>query len=242
MATSADSDSATGQSNIRWLPLESNPDVMTSYLHGLGVPRHWSVCDVLGLDPDLLAMVPRPVLAVLLLYPLSDKAVAASLQQEKQIESEGQHVSPDVIFMKQTIGNACGTVALVHSIANNTDSLSLGDGPLSRFIDSLRSLSVDQRAAAMCQFDELSAAHESACQQGQTEAPAREIKLDTHFIAFVHSGGHLYELDGRRPFPVNHGPTSPDTLLEDAAVVVRGFMQRDPDQVNFSVLALAGSN
>ena len=28
-------------------------------------------------------------------------------------------------FMKQTIGNACGTVAIVHSIANNTDVLEL---------------------------------------------------------------------------------------------------------------------
>ena len=29
-------------------------------------------------------------------------------------------------FMKQTIGNACGTVAIIHSIANNTDVLEFG--------------------------------------------------------------------------------------------------------------------
>ena len=29
-------------------------------------------------------------------------------------------------FMKQTIGNACGTVAMIHSIANNTDVLEFG--------------------------------------------------------------------------------------------------------------------
>ena len=28
--------------------------------------------------------------------------------------------------MKQTIGNACGTVAIIHSIANNTDVLEFG--------------------------------------------------------------------------------------------------------------------
>ena len=35
-------------------------------------------------------------------------------------------MSPNVYFMKQTIGNACGTVAIIHSIANNTDVLEFG--------------------------------------------------------------------------------------------------------------------
>lgn len=40
--------------------------------------------------------------------------------------------------MKQTIGNACGTVAIIHSIANNTDVLELGKDqylyPMERYI------------------------------------------------------------------------------------------------------------
>ena len=31
-----------------------------------------------------------------------------------------------VFFMKQTIGNACGTIGIIHSIANNTDKIPLG--------------------------------------------------------------------------------------------------------------------
>jgi ubiquitin carboxyl-terminal hydrolase L3 len=38
--------------------------------------------------------------------------------------------------------------------------------------------------------------------------------------------GHLYELDGRRQGPVNHGPSSDDTLLEDAVKVVQSFIER----------------
>ena len=35
--------------------------------------------------------------------------------------------------MKQTISNACGTVALLHSVANNTDSIKLKEGALKVF-------------------------------------------------------------------------------------------------------------
>ena len=40
----------------------------------------------------------------------------------------------------------------------------------------------------------------------------RQVNL--HFIAFVCVDGHLYELDGRKEFPINHGVSSPDTLLK----------------------------
>ena len=42
-------------------------------LHKIGVPKKWNVIDVYGLDSDLLAVLPRPVLSMILLYPLSDK-------------------------------------------------------------------------------------------------------------------------------------------------------------------------
>ncbi len=38
--------------------------------------------------------------------------------------------------------------------------------------------------------------------------------------------GQLFELDGRRRLPVNHGPTTRDTLLADTAKVAQEFMAR----------------
>lgn len=49
---------------------------------------------------------------------------------------------------------------------------------------------------------------------------------------------HTHSTDGRKAFPINHGPSSPATLLEDACRVVRAFMDRDPEEVKFTIVAL----
>lgn len=36
-------------------------------------------------------------------------------------------MSPDVYFIKQTIGNACGTIGLIHAVANNQTHLEFGE-------------------------------------------------------------------------------------------------------------------
>lgn len=44
------------------------------FLWGLGLPAEEAECsDVYGLDEELLAMIPKPVLAVLFLYPLTSE-------------------------------------------------------------------------------------------------------------------------------------------------------------------------
>ena len=89
----------------RWLPIESNPDVMNSFLRKLGVPDDWEVNDVFGLDEGLLAILPQPVLALMLLFPITEKYKDYC----REVEAKGpQEVSPKVYYMKQTISNACG--------------------------------------------------------------------------------------------------------------------------------------
>ena len=75
--------------------------------------------DVFGLDDELLAFVPAPVLAVILLYPLTDESEARRLEELELEPATRMGSVPDSLFyMKQTIGNACGTIALMHCLAN----------------------------------------------------------------------------------------------------------------------------
>ena len=52
--------------------------------------------DIFGFDPDLLAMVPTPCHAVLLLFPITDASVKAKDAEAAEIQATGQDVSKNV--------------------------------------------------------------------------------------------------------------------------------------------------
>lgn len=55
------------------LPLESNPDVINRYLEKLGFPvTLLAATDVMSTEEWALEMVPRPVAAVLMVYPIKE--------------------------------------------------------------------------------------------------------------------------------------------------------------------------
>ncbi|XP_068317968.1 ubiquitin carboxyl-terminal hydrolase 3-like [Pyrus communis] len=218
----------------RWLPLEANPDVMNQFLWGLGLQEDEAECyDVYGLDGELLDMVPKPVLAVLFLYPITTKTEEERMMQanEKQ-ESKG-----NVYFMKQTVGNACGTIGLLHAVGNiNSEIKLVEDSFLDRFFKKTASMDPMQRAAFLESDTEVEVAHSVAANGGDTEA---SDNADTHFICFACVDGELYELDGRKSGPISHGPSSPNSLLQDAAKVIQGMIQKNPDSLNFNVIAIS---
>jgi len=63
-------------------------------------------------------MVPQPVTGVLLLFPIKAESEAYRNQERTRIETEGQVQSENVFYLKQTIGNACGTIGILHCLAN----------------------------------------------------------------------------------------------------------------------------
>jgi ubiquitin carboxyl-terminal hydrolase L3 len=229
------SESASG---IRWIPLESNPDVMTKYSRILGAKAgEW--VDVFALDDDSLEVIPKPVNAVVLLFPISEGYDAFCKERDASIAEKGQEVSKDLFYLKQYVGNACGTVGVMHSLANNVDAVKLEEGStLADFIQTTAGMTAEARGEELEKFNRISSAHEEVASEGQTAPPSADDHLVTHFVAFVHKDGGLYELDGRRVGPINHGATTPETLLKDAAVICKQRMERDPTEYRFTVMAL----
>ncbi|XP_045446306.1 ubiquitin carboxyl-terminal hydrolase-like [Melitaea cinxia] len=221
------------------LPMESNPEIMNKYLHKLGVPEKWQMVDVIGLEGDALNWVPRPVLAVILLFPLSERYEHHRTQQENELLSKGEQAPKDVFHLKQVLSNICGTVALVHSVANNTHQIDLKDGLLKNYLKDSKGLDAAAKGALLENSTNILEAYKEVIEKG-VDIEDNET-VNNHFITFIHKDGYLYELDGRKALPINHGPTTEVNFLEDAAKVCRQFIEREPDHIGFNVVALVPS-
>ena len=83
----------------RWLPIESNPEVMNKFLHNCGLPEDkWAISDVYGLDEALLAMLPQPVLSLMLLFPINEKYEEYCGKQEETLKNSPQVNSKNIVM------------------------------------------------------------------------------------------------------------------------------------------------
>jgi ubiquitin carboxyl-terminal hydrolase L3 len=98
---------------------ENNPNVMNQLAAKLGLSSELQFYDVYSLDEEQLAHIPRPALALLVIIPLTpawDRSRKAEDADKEPYTGSG----PDepVIWFKQTIGHACGSIGLLHSVIN----------------------------------------------------------------------------------------------------------------------------
>ncbi|KFW73050.1 Ubiquitin carboxyl-terminal hydrolase isozyme L1, partial [Pygoscelis adeliae] len=176
--------------------------------------------------------------ALLLLFPLTEQHENFRKQQTEKIKD--QEISSKVYFLKQTVSNSCGTIGLIHAVANNKGKLKLDEGSaLKKFLDETADLSPEERAKHFANNKAIQEVHNSVAQEGQCRVEDNSVNF--HFILFVNVDGHLYELDGRMPFPVNHGTSSDDLLLKDSAKICRQFTEREKGEVRFSAVAFCKS-
>ncbi|XP_038569021.1 ubiquitin carboxyl-terminal hydrolase isozyme L1 isoform X2 [Micropterus salmoides] len=204
---------------MEWTPMEINPEMLNMLMNKLGVGESWRFVDVVGLEGEQLSDVPKTCCALMLLFPLTQQHEAFRQQQADKVAGDSE-----VYFLKQTAHNSCGTIALLHAVANNKSKPTFDNGSvLKKFLDETANMSADERAKHL--------------EKNEPEAD----RVNFHFIAFVNVNGQLYEFDGKINGPVKHGPTKDESFITDAAKVCRGFMEREQGEVRFSAVALCHS-
>ncbi|KAJ5598109.1 Ubiquitin Carboxy-terminal hydrolase L3 [Penicillium hordei] len=228
---------------------ENNPEVMSHLVHQLGLSPTLGFTDVFSIDePDLLAFVPRPCQALLLVFPVSQTYEASRESEDASKPTyTGSGPSEPVTWFKQTIRNACGLIGLLHAVSNGEARKHVIAGSdLDILLREAEGLEPIQRADLLYDSKALESAHADAAKLGDTAAPAAEDNVDLHFVAFVRGiDGTLWELDGRRKGPLARGVLGEgeDALSEAALELgVRRFLKMEaqggnPD-LRFSLVSL----
>ncbi|CAG9532265.1 unnamed protein product [Cercopithifilaria johnstoni] len=219
---------------VQWLPLESNPEVITNFMHKIGVEEGVECVDIYGFEEDVLAFIPRPCYAVILCFPMVDKVDKIMEPIYEKMKEKGCVVPDDVFFMKQKISNACGTFALIHSLANNQKKINLGNGSLKQWLDKAVELSVEERSDSLAENSTLAEAHDNCARDGETDS---STVVDHHFICYLNHGDKLLELDSRAPCPRICGLTSDATFLKDVGNSCKTLMNK-LGNLSFSALAI----
>jgi ubiquitin carboxyl-terminal hydrolase L3 len=221
---------------------------MTSLLHTLGLSSSLAIHDVYSLtEPSLLAFIPRPALALLLVFPVSAAYESHRLAEDAlQEEYNGKGEGEPVVWFRQTIRNACGLIGLLHAAANGEASGFIGEGSdLERLIRAAVPLNPQERARLLERDEALARAHRGVAERGDTTAPDARDDVDLHYVCFVKGkDGGLWEMDGRRKGPLRRGDLegAEDVLSEKAlALGPLKFLEREAADLRFSCVALAGS-
>jgi ubiquitin carboxyl-terminal hydrolase L3 len=235
----------------QFVVLENNPQVMNHLAYALGLNKSLAWYDIYSLtDPDLLAFIPRPALALLVIIPLSSTWHEARTAEDKdKADYEGVGEEETMIWFKQTIGDACGSIGLVHALLNSEASKYIAPGST---LDQIRKDALPkkmmERAKVLEDSEAFEKAHAEAALLGDTKAPNKGAEEHTgqHFVAFVKGkDGHLWELEGSRKGPLDRGllKEGEDVLSEAALEKGLGRLMKIESEkggdLRFSAIALA---
>jgi ubiquitin carboxyl-terminal hydrolase L3 len=228
---------------------ENNPDVMDQLAATLGLSPELQFYDVYSLDePELMAHIPRPALALLVTIPLTPAWDQSRKTEDATKEAyTGSGPNEPVIWFKQTIGHACGSIGLLHSVIN---------GPAVDFIKpgsdlaAIRSLAIPldmtKRAEMLYNSEPFERAHKSVEQAGDSYANPTSERDGGHFVSFVKSGGKLWELEGSRKGPLERGSLADDEdVLSPRALdmgikrIIKLNTEGGGEDLRFSCIALA---
>ena len=251
-------------SNASWCLLESDPGIFTEMLQRLGV-RGVQIEEVIDLDPAVVEAASPLGLFFLFKWDKNKGRAPASAagggdDSDSASTSGSGPPAPPPFFARQTLGNACGTLAMLHVLLNTPagacPGFELGQS-LSDYAAFAADLPPDLRGDLLASCEPIRATHNmfarpeplGADDDDDDERRARGRKADAfHFVAYVPAaGGRAYELDGLKPAPVplpaasqqpGASTSSPSAWLRAAlAEIQRRIGEYRDGELHFSVLA-----
>lgn len=160
---------------------------------------------------DLQKPLEGPVYGFIFLFRwIEERRARRKIVETTDIFVKDEEAISSIFFAQQVVPNSCATHALLSVLLNCSD-LHLGE-TLSRLKVHTKGMCPENKGLAIGNTPELACAHNS-------HAMPQKRRLDKssgvstgrftgeafHFVSFVPINGHLFELDGLKPFPMDHG-------------------------------------
>ena len=200
-----------------WRELESDPGVFSLLIEDYGV-RGVKVEEVYDITKNFDCQVYGFVF--LFRYELSDRRArkkARELVSMSDCYVLDSNVVNKMFFAHQIINNSCATHALL-SVLLNCNDLNIGPN-LTKLKDFSQGLDPESKGFAIANMMELAHIHNKHARPPSTIIPpvggrkasvvssAYALLPETyHFVSFVPINGRLFELDGLKEYPIDHGP------------------------------------
>ncbi|XP_038626951.1 ubiquitin carboxyl-terminal hydrolase BAP1 isoform X1 [Tachyglossus aculeatus] len=173
---------------------------------------------------DLQSKCQGPVYGFIFLFKWIEER--RSRRKVSTLVDETSVIDDDIVnnmfFAHQLIPNSCATHALL-SVLLNCSNVDLGP-TLSRMKDFTKGFSPESKGYAIGNAPELAKAHNSHARPEPRHLPEKQNGISAvrtmeafHFVSYVPIKGRLFELDGLKVYPIDHGPWGEDEEWTDKA-------------------------
>lgn len=191
-----------------WLELESDPGLFTLLLEDFGV-KGVQVEEIYDLQKSLEG----PVYGFIFLFRwIEERRSRRKIVDQSESFVKDEDVVNNIFFAQQMVPNSCATHALL-SVLLNCPNIHLG-ATLSRLKAHTSGMCPENKGWAIGNTPELAKAHNSHAMPQAKRCLDKSTGVSTgrytgeafHFVSYVPIRGRLFELDGLKPFPMDHGP------------------------------------
>ncbi|XP_028407747.1 ubiquitin carboxyl-terminal hydrolase isozyme L5-like [Dendronephthya gigantea] len=219
--------------NGDWCLIESDPGVFTELIRGFGCTGY-QVEELYTLDENAFKSL-RPVHGLIFLFKWkAGDEPSGPIVKDSRLDN--------IFFAKQVISNACATQAIL-SILLNTQHPDVDLGPiLTEFREFSASFDANLKGLTLTNSNAIRQVHNSFSRQQVFEIDGIQPKKDEdvfHFIAYVPVNNRLYELDGLREGPIDLGPCTSDTWLNEVKPVIERRIQKySSEEIHFNLMAV----
>ena len=194
-----------------WLELESDPGLFMLLLEDFGV-KNVQVEEIY----DITKPFDGPVYGFIFLFRwIEERRSRRKLFDQNDMFLKEEEVVNNIFFAQQMVPNSCATHALL-SVLLNCPKIHLGD-TLTRLKAHTVGMTPENKGWAIGNTPELARAHnshampqakrcvdKSSVSAGMTSS--RYAGEAFHFVSYVPIQERLFELDGLKPYPIDHGP------------------------------------